>query len=88
MSNQDPINLFEFQYRFDTEEVCHKHLFKMKWPNGFSCPKCGHDRAYEIKTRKPPLYECSQCKHRTTVLVGTVFGKTRPICANGFRPFF
>lgn len=88
MANQDPITLFEFQYKYDTEEACHKHLFKMKWPNGFVCPKCGHDRAYEIKTRKLPLYECSQCKHQTTVLVGTVFEKTRTSLRKWFWAIF
>ena len=88
MANQDPITLFEFQHKYATEEACHHHLFKMKWPNGFICPKCGHDRAYEIKTRKLPLYECTQCKQRITVLVGTIFEKTRTSLRKWFWAIF
>ena len=77
MAKQIPITLFEFQKKFDSQETCHVHLYSMKWPNGFKCPKCNHNRAYEIKTRKLPLYECCECRHQTTVLVGTVFEKTR-----------
>ncbi|WP_409348211.1 transposase, partial [Paenibacillus gyeongsangnamensis] len=25
---------------FKTEADCHQHLFKMKWPEGYHCPKC------------------------------------------------
>jgi len=49
----------------------------MRWPNGFQCPRCAHERAYKIRTRKFPLYECCQCNYQTTVLVGTIFEKTR-----------
>lgn len=67
----------QFQQKFHSEEACYQHLYQMKWPDGFRCPKCGHNRAYEINTRKLPLYECAQCKHQTTVTVGTIFEKTR-----------
>ena len=60
----------------------------MKWPNGFKCPKCNHDRAYVIKTRKLPLYECCECRHQTTVLVGTVFEKTRTDLRKWFWAIF
>lgn len=77
VAQQKSIGLIEFQRRFATEEACHDHLFRMKWPHGFKCPKCGHDQAYEIKTRRLPLYECAQCKRQTTVTVGTIFEKTK-----------
>ena len=88
MAKQAAINLIQFQQVFNTDEACHRHLFEMKWPEGFKCPKCGHDRAYEIKTRHLPLYECTQCKHQTTVTVGTIFEKTRTILRIWFWAIF
>jgi hypothetical protein len=32
-----PKNLVEFDRRFSTEKACYLYLFKMRWPNGFSC---------------------------------------------------
>ncbi|OAB34526.1 hypothetical protein PMSM_11725 [Paenibacillus macquariensis subsp. macquariensis] len=71
------MNLIQFQKKFQTEESCHQHLFKMKWPERYRCPKCQHQKAYEIKTRNSPLYECTNCQHQTTVIAGTIFEKTR-----------
>ena len=47
----------------------------MRWPEGFRCPRCGHDHYYEIKTR--PLFECTKCHYQATVIAGTVLEKTR-----------
>jgi transposase-like protein len=77
MAKKESINLIQFQKKYQTEEDCHLHLFKVKWPEGFRCPKCLHPKAYEIKTRKMPLYECAHCEHQTTVIAGTIFEKTR-----------
>ncbi|MEK3916217.1 transposase [Paenibacillus sp. FSL H7-0331] len=43
--------MIQFQKTFKTEEACHQHLYKLKWPEGFHCPECQHHKAYEIKTR-------------------------------------
>ncbi|WP_135551290.1 transposase [Paenibacillus cymbidii] len=51
VAKKEPMNLIQFQKAFQTEEACHNHLMKMKWPEVFRCPKCQHDKAYEITTR-------------------------------------
>jgi len=88
MAKKEPMNLIQFQKAFQTEEACHQHLYNMKWPEGFLCPKCQHDKAYEIKTRKLPLYECTNCHHQTTVTSGTVFEKTRTKLLKWFWAIF
>ncbi|WP_439710043.1 transposase, partial [Acidithiobacillus caldus] len=30
--------------RGGTEEACLEALKQKRWPEGFRCPKCGHDR--------------------------------------------
>ena len=41
---QQPMSLLDFQNRFFLEEACEEHLFKLRWPEGFRCPRCGHDQ--------------------------------------------
>jgi transposase-like protein len=88
MTKQMPITILELQKRFNTEEVCHQYLYEHKWPNGFECPKCMNNRAYEIKTRKLPLYECTECGHQTTVKAGTIFEKSRKDLVTWFWAIF
>ena len=68
-------NLFEFQRMFPTEKRCHNFLFKQRWPDGFSCPRCGHNRFSFVSTRK--LYQCKNCGYQASVTAGTIFHKTR-----------
>ena len=39
---QVAMNLREFMDRFKTENDCRDHFFKLRWPEGFKWPKCGH----------------------------------------------
>jgi len=72
---QTPINLIEFQQKFATEEACQKHLFHLRWPDGYRCPRCGHDQASFHSTRT--LYQCKACKYQASLTAGTIFHKTR-----------
>ena len=66
-----PRSLIAFQQRFASEEDCAVWLAAERWPDGFRCPACGHDRAFSLKT-KPWTYECSQCRRQTSVKAGTI----------------
>lgn len=68
-------NLFEFQRMFPTEQRCRNFLFKQRWPDGFCCPGCGHNRYSFVSTRK--LYQCKNCGYQASVTAGTIFHKTR-----------
>jgi hypothetical protein len=68
-------SLLEFQKAFGSEEACLEHLQQMKWPDGFVCPRCGHDKAWMIRTRK--VMDCKKCRGKTSVTAGTIFHKTR-----------
>ena len=88
MAKQNSLSLFEFIQRFGSEKACHDHLYNMKWPNGFECPRCSHDSAYVTKTRRHPIYECRSCRHQTTVTVGTIFERTRTPLRKWFLAIF
>lgn len=72
---QKEINLLEFQNKFPTEKSCLKHLNKIRWPNGFQCPRCGHDQASYHSTRH--LFQCKSCRYQVSLTAGTIFHKTR-----------
>jgi transposase-like protein len=72
---QPGLGLLEFQKKFRTEKACLKHLFHLRWPQGFRCPRCQHERAYFHSTRH--LYECQACAHQASLTAGTIFHKTR-----------
>ena len=52
-------------------------FFKMKWPDGFRCPRCGHPFAYPVQGRRLPLYQCRACKHQTSLIAGTALQGSR-----------
>jgi transposase-like protein len=69
------LSLFDFQKRFPSEEDCFTYLFTQRWPDGFRCPRCGNDTYYFIFQKK--RFQCTKCRHQTTVTAGTVFHKLR-----------
>lgn len=83
---QERLSLIEFQGRFATEEACVEHLFKLRWPEGYRCPRCGHTRYCFHSTRK--LYQCSKCKFQVSVTSGTIFHKTRTSLVKWFWMIF
>lgn len=75
MARQDALSFVEFKKRFNTEEACRNHLFKIRWPKGFQCTKCGSRKYYYISTKH--LYVCTQCHYQISVTVGPIMEKTR-----------
>ena len=65
-----PKTLIEFEKRFGTEEACLEYLGKIRWPRGFQCPKCGHQKAW-LTNRG--LYHCVHCSFQASVIAGTIF---------------
>ena len=66
-----PRSLIEFQRRFPDEGACAAYLAQARWPDGFCCPACGHDKGWELST-KAFTWECAGCGRQTSVTAGTV----------------
>ncbi len=77
-----PRNLMEFEARFPTEESCHDYIYRLRWPDGFCCPRCGHQKAWPIRG---VLFQCAKCGYRTSVIAGTIFQDTRKPLPLWFR---
>lgn len=82
----EKMTLQRFQRRFSTERACMNHLFKLRWPDGYRCPRCGHSRYSFHSARK--LYQCSECKYQASVTAGTIFHKTRTSLVHWFWIIF
>ena len=71
----EEVSFYEWQKRFSTDEKCQSHLSKLRWPNGFQCAYCGHDKGYRTAVRRH--YECASCHRQTSVMSGTLFHATK-----------
>jgi hypothetical protein len=69
------LSIFEFQKRFRTEEDCEQAIFRMRWPNGFICPNCGHDDGYRLRARR--AIQCAVCRHQAAITAGTIFDSSK-----------
>src|SRR5512132_4215664 len=66
-----PRSLIEFQHGFPDECACAAYLADARWPDGFRCPDCDHDKGWELST-KAFTRECAGCGKQTSVTAGTV----------------
>ncbi len=66
-----PRSLIEFQHGFPDERACAAYLADARWPDGFRCPDCGHDKGWALSC-KAFTRECAGCGKQTSVTAGTV----------------
>ena len=74
MARAEEIGFTEFRMRFATEDACRAELFRLRFGEGFVCPKCGGREFYPIKGRN--TYQCRCCRRQTSVTAGTVMHRT------------
>ncbi len=74
MAHAESITFGEFRTRFSTEEACRAELFRLRFPNGFVCPKCGCTEYYPVRRRN--VFQRRACRHQTSVTAGTVMHRT------------
>ena len=74
MAHAESITFWEFRTRFSTEEACRAELFRLRFPNGFVCPKCGCTEYYPVRGRN--TFQCRACRHQTSVTAETVMHRT------------
>jgi len=77
-----PRNRAEFEARFSTEAACREYLVKLRWPDGFWCPRCGGRKSWPVRG---VLLQCAGCGHQSSVTAGTIFQDTRKPLTLWFR---
>ncbi len=66
-----PRSLNAFQRRFPDDRACAEYLLTVRWPEGFRCPACDHDRAWALET-KAWTFGCAKCAKQISVTSGTI----------------
>ena len=72
---QKGVSLSEFIEQYGSEEQCFDALYRWRWPEGFVCPSCGHDKHCRLTYRN--LLQCNQCRRQTSITAGTIFEATK-----------
>lgn len=74
--------LADLEARFGSEQACWDYLLKLRWPEGFVCPRCGGRTAWTTTRRR---LVCAGCQHQASVTAGTIFQDTRKPLTLWFR---
>jgi len=69
-----PQSLREFTARFRTETDCEEFLFRVRFPEGFVCPRCSVERGWALDGKR--LTECAN-GHKVSLTAGTVLHGSR-----------
>ena len=77
-----PRSLAELETRFGTEQACRDYLMKLRWPEGFVCPRCNTQSAWGTSRN---LQVCTKCQYQGSVTAGTIFQDTRKPLTLWFR---
>ena len=64
-----PSSLPQFQVVFPDDAACRRYLIERRWSDGFRCPACAHDDAWE---RSGLRFLCRGCRRETSITAGTV----------------
>ncbi len=69
-----PRSIGELQAWFRTDADCLDYLEWLRWPAGFVCSACGHEKGWRLGDGR---FMCAGCGDRTSVTAGTIFDRTR-----------
>lgn len=77
---QPGLSMPEFIQLFGTEAQCETTLIQTRWPHGFRCPKCDHDRYCVLASKGRKTFQCNACHQQTSIIAGTLFqGSNLPL---------
>ena len=63
-----------FEAWFPDDEACRDFLARVRWPDGFVCPRCNSGDAWRTGRG---LWMCRSCDRQTSVTAGTIFHRSR-----------
>lgn len=72
---QKGLSLEAFLVEYGREDQCWRALVKLRWPDGFACPRCRSRQHCALERRG--LFQCSGCRLQTSVRAGTIFHGSR-----------
>ncbi len=72
---QKGLSLSEFPQACGGEDQRFDALFRLRWPDGFVCPNCGHDKSGRLNTRQ--LRQRCRCQRQASVTAGALFESSK-----------
>ena len=67
----------EFIKQYGTQSKCEKILEKMRWPQGFVCPKCESQSHCIVWHGRVKTFQCHRCHSQVTLTSGTIFHSSK-----------
>ncbi|MDD3742177.1 MAG: hypothetical protein PHX54_00970 [Lentimicrobiaceae bacterium] len=77
------LNFQDFQSQFSDAETCLEWIAGVKWPDGYSCRKCGNTNY--CKGKSPYSRRCTRCKSDESATAHTVFHHCRIPLPEAFK---
>jgi len=77
-----PLTVMDLEKQFSTEEACRDYLFRLRWPNGFVCPRCQTPGSWPASRER---LICQTCRYQASVTAGTIFQDTHKPLTLWFR---
>jgi transposase-like protein len=77
-----PRTLMELEQRFASDGACRQYLAALRWPDGFTCPRCQGTGSWAASRGRQV---CVTCGYQATVTAGTIFEGTRIALPVWFR---
>lgn len=82
MGEDYPRTFLELEERFSTENACRDYLLRLRWPDGFVCPRCGAKGGWATKRCR---ILCQACRYQASVTAGTILQDTHKPLRLWFR---
>ena len=75
---QAGMSLNQFLAKYGTTQQCEAALEKIRWSQGFRCPKCSSKEYYSYRRQSGvKIFQCRNCRSQTTLTEGTIFHSTK-----------
>jgi len=85
---QPGMSLNQFLTKYGAEEQCEAALEDARWPEGFRCPKCGNEHHYRYRRNGQRVFQCCNCRTKTSLTEGTIFHSTKLPLAKWFQAMY
>lgn len=71
----------EFRSWFPDDAACVEYLGRLRWPDGFACPRCGGGHCWRTGRA---LWMCGECGLKTSATAGTIFHRSHTALSTWF----
>lgn len=88
MSRPFPKTLQRFRELFPNDAACARLVETARWPDGFTCAKCGTDAEPFRFAARPNILRCRSCEQDTWLMAGTVMGRSHLSLTTWFQAAF